>query len=126
MTEQELRVGIFSANWGVQAHLPAWRVVPETEVIAICTAHRETAEAAAAAHAIPRPFWDYRELARAPDLAVDVDTAPIAVYPMALLFREMARAIRTGGEAAPSFGQAYHVHRAIEAVYRSMETRSWV
>ena len=43
-----LRVGIISAAWGAQAHLPAWRAVPGVEVVGICTAHQETAEAAAA------------------------------------------------------------------------------
>ena len=52
-----LRVGIISAAWGTQAHLPAWRAVPGVEVVAVCTAHRETAAAAAAEHGIDMPFW---------------------------------------------------------------------
>jgi hypothetical protein len=52
-----LKVGIISANWGVQAHLPAWRALSDdVEVAAICTAHQDTAEAAATApRALPRP-----------------------------------------------------------------------
>jgi predicted dehydrogenase len=72
-----LRVGIISAAWGVQAHLPAWRAVPGVEVVGICTAHRETAEAAAAENAIALPFWDAQEMALHPDIdLVDAGTRP--------------------------------------------------
>jgi predicted dehydrogenase len=72
-----LRVGIISAAWGTQAHLPAWRVVPGVEVVAVCTAHRETAEAAAAEHGIAMPFWDAGEMARHPDVdLIDAGTRP--------------------------------------------------
>ena len=72
-----IRVGIISANWGVQAHLPAWRANDGVEVVAICTAHRETAEAAAEATGIPMAFWDYHEMVAHPDIdVVDVGTRP--------------------------------------------------
>src|SRR5262249_6468007 len=72
-----LRVGIISAAWGAQAHLPAWRAVPGVEVIGICTAHRETAEQAAAAYDGAMPFWDAQEMGRHTDIdLVDVGTRP--------------------------------------------------
>ena len=72
-----LRVGIISAAWGAQAHLPAWRAVPGVDVVGICTAHRETAEAAAATHQVSMPFWDAQEMARHPEIdVVDVGTRP--------------------------------------------------
>jgi predicted dehydrogenase len=72
-----LRVGIISAAWGVQAHLPAWRAVPGVEVVGICTAHRETAEAAASENGIALPFWDAEEMARHTDIdIVDAGTRP--------------------------------------------------
>lgn len=82
---QKLRVGIISANWGIAAHLPAWRANPDVEVVGICTAHQETAEAAAAANGIPMPFWDYREMAKHADIdIVDVGTRPNLRYDMCL------------------------------------------
>ncbi len=44
-----LRVGLIGAGgrWGPQAHVPALQGVPETELYAVCTAHAETARAAA-------------------------------------------------------------------------------
>ncbi len=72
-----VRVGIISAAWGAQAHLPAWRAVPGVEVVAMCTAHRETAEAAAVTHDIAMPFWDAIEMARHPEIdVVDAGTRP--------------------------------------------------
>jgi predicted dehydrogenase len=47
------------------------------EVVGICTAHRETAEKAAAEHGVPLPFWDAQEMAAHPDLdLIDVGTRP--------------------------------------------------
>src|SRR5262245_53838904 len=44
-----LRVGLIGAGgrWGPRAHAPALQGVPETELYAMCTAHAETAQAAA-------------------------------------------------------------------------------
>src|SRR5262245_45560987 len=44
-----LRVGLIGAagRWGPRAHAPAIQGVPETELYAMCTAHAETAQAAA-------------------------------------------------------------------------------
>ena len=74
---QRLRVGIISANWGVRAHLPAWRTLPDVEVVAICTAHEDSARAAAAEHGIAKPYWDFRDMVEDPDLdLIDVGTRP--------------------------------------------------
>ena len=44
-----LRVGLIGAGgrWGPRAHVPALQGVPETKLYAMCTAHAETAQAAA-------------------------------------------------------------------------------
>jgi predicted dehydrogenase len=52
-------------------------------VAAICTAHRETAEAAAATHGIAKAYWDYREMVQDPELhIIDVGTRPSLRYDM--------------------------------------------
>jgi predicted dehydrogenase len=72
-----LRVGIISAAWGAQAHLPAWRAVPGVEVVGICTAHQDTAERAATEHGVPLPFWDVEQMVAHSDIdIVDVGTRP--------------------------------------------------
>ena len=51
MTDKKIRVGIIGANahygWARTAHLPALLALPEYELTAVCTAHRETAEESA-------------------------------------------------------------------------------
>jgi predicted dehydrogenase len=72
-----VRVGIISAAWGAQAHLPAWRAVPGVEVVGICTAHRETAEHAASEHGLALAFWDAQQMSAHPDIdVIDAGTRP--------------------------------------------------
>nr|UZH23238.1 hypothetical protein [myxobacterium MSr12020] len=74
----KLRVGIVSANWGAIAHLPAWRLLDEVEVTAICTSRQESAEAAAQQFAVARPFWDFQAMCADPDIdVIDAGTNPI-------------------------------------------------
>jgi predicted dehydrogenase len=92
-----LRVGIISAAWGAQAHLPAWRAVPGVEVVGICTAHRETAERAATEHRVPLAFWDAQEMAAHPDVdVVDVGTRPSFRRDMCLAALRNGKHVYTG------------------------------
>ncbi|MFQ5879172.1 MAG: Gfo/Idh/MocA family protein [Dehalococcoidia bacterium] len=74
MAEERIRVGLIGANvnygWGVRAHVPALRALPEYELVAVCTTRRETAEASAQAFGARVALWDYRELVRHPDVDV--------------------------------------------------------
>ena len=86
MSDQPLRVGIISANWGAYAHLPAWRSVEGVEVTAICTSRPETARAAAENFGIERPFHDFRRLMAAdPDIdLIDCGTRPSLRHAMVM------------------------------------------
>ena len=70
MPERTLRVGIIGANYTLIAHSHAWRTLPGVEITAVCTAHQDTAEAAAKEYGIAKAFWDYRKLAEDPDLDI--------------------------------------------------------
>jgi predicted dehydrogenase len=65
---EKIRVAIVGGQWGITANLAALRSLPDYEVVAICTAHRETAEPLAAEHGIPMAFWDWREVVKHPDI----------------------------------------------------------
>ena len=109
----KLRVGIISANWGVSAHLPAWRANDGVEVVGICTAHQETAEKAAAANDIPRAFWDYRQMVTDPDIdIVDVGTRPNLRYEMCLAALEAGKHVYDGIPFCDSLEHAREVHAA--------------
>lgn len=74
---EKIRVGIVGANWGLLGHLPIWRSFPDVEVVAICTRHRESAEAAALRFEIPKAYWDHRHLLEDSDIdIIDVGTMP--------------------------------------------------
>jgi predicted dehydrogenase len=79
-----MRVGVVGANWGLN-HVAAWRSVPGVEVAAICTAHRESAEAVARDQAIPTAYWDIDALLGDDSLdAIDVTLRPSIRTPIAL------------------------------------------
>ncbi len=68
-----LRVGIVGASadgqgWAPISHFPALRKLPEYEIAAICTAHADTAAAAAKTYGVTRAFHDYRLMVREPDI----------------------------------------------------------
>lgn len=108
-----LRVGIISANWGVAAHLPAWRANPDVEVVAICTAHQDTAEAAAKANGIPMAFWDYREMVKHPDIdIIDVGTRPNLRYQMCLAALAAGKHVYNGIPFADSMAHALEIEAA--------------
>ena len=50
------------------AHVPALLALPEYELNAVCTAHKETAEESAKQHGAGLAFHDYREMVNHPDI----------------------------------------------------------
>lgn len=70
---RKTRVGIVGADakgqgWAPLAHFPALRALPELEIVALCTAHEDTARAAAQRYGVARSYHDYRELVASPDV----------------------------------------------------------
>jgi predicted dehydrogenase len=71
--KHRIRVGIVGADatgqgWAPLSHLPALNVLPDYEIAAICTAHADTAAAAAARYGVKRAFHDYNAMVREPDI----------------------------------------------------------
>lgn len=85
MSIQPIRVGVIGANWSLKVHGTAWRMLPGVEVAAVCTAHRETAEAAAQLFGIPKAYWSVAEMAADPGIdIVDVGSRPSFRYEMVM------------------------------------------
>jgi predicted dehydrogenase len=59
-----IRVGLIGAGgrWGPRAHAPALKGVPEAELYAVCTAHADTAHAAADKLGVMRAYSNDKEL----------------------------------------------------------------
>ena len=72
MAGEQIRVGIIGANanygWSMRAHLPALLALPEYELTAVCTAHRETAEESAKYYGARLAFHNYQEMVGHPDI----------------------------------------------------------
>lgn len=68
-----VRVGLIGAagRWGPRAHVPALKGLPEAELYAVCTAHADTAQAAAYKLGVARAYGS--------DKALDADTQVEAV-----------------------------------------------
>jgi predicted dehydrogenase len=80
MAQQRIRIGVVGANggtdrWGARAHLPAIAALEEAELVAVCTAHEETAKQAQHRTGARLAFWDYKEMLRSPE----VDLVTVAV-----------------------------------------------
>ena len=76
-SSSRLRVGLIGANgrWGPWAHVPALKGLPETELYAVCTAHADTAQAAADKLGVKRAYSDDKAM----DADLQVEAALIAV-----------------------------------------------
>jgi predicted dehydrogenase len=74
---EPLRVGFIGANgrWGPRAHAPALQGLPETEIYAVCTAHADTAQAAADKYGVKRAYSDDKTM----DADPQVEAALVAV-----------------------------------------------
>ncbi|HEY5367124.1 MAG TPA: Gfo/Idh/MocA family oxidoreductase [Casimicrobiaceae bacterium] len=70
---RRLRVGIVGASaegqgWAPLSHFPALRALPDYEIAAICTAHAETAAAAARVYGVAHAYHDIDDMLRQSDL----------------------------------------------------------
>ena len=111
MAREKIRLGIVGANvhygWGSRAHLPALAHLPDFELMAVCTAHRETAEEAAKQYGVPLPFHDHREMLRHPD----IDAVAVVVR-VPLHHRLTMDALRAGKHVLTEWPLGANLHEA--------------
>ncbi len=77
--ENKIRVGLIGVgNWGRYGHIPALKLLPEYEIIAVASRSMETASKLATQFEIPNALGDYRRLVEHPevDLVVVLPPAP--------------------------------------------------
>jgi predicted dehydrogenase len=76
-TPDPLRVGLIGAGgrWGPWAHVPALQNLPEASLYAVCTAHADTAQAAADKYGVKHAYGDVNALGKDPQ----VEAALVAV-----------------------------------------------
>ena len=76
-SSERLRVGLIGAGgrWGPWAHVPALTQLPQTELYAVCTAHADTAQAAADKYGVKHAYSDVKSMSADPQ----VEAALVAV-----------------------------------------------
>ena len=96
MAKDKIRLGIIGANvhygWSMRAHLPALSYLPEFELTAVCTAHRETAEESANHYGARLAFHDFNEMVSHPDIdLVSVSVKAPLHYPIVMAALEAGK-----------------------------------
>jgi predicted dehydrogenase len=114
-----VNVGIIGANWGMVGHLPALRALPNVNVTAVCTSRRETALAAAERYAVPKPYGDYQDMVRDPDLdLIVVGSKPSNRFPMVMAALEAGKNVFNANPFAVNLEQAWRMVEAQQRVGR--------
>lgn len=82
-----VKVAIIGAgNVATEAHLPAWRRIPQAQVVAVCDVDKKRAEATAKRWKIPRQYSDFDTLLeREIGCVVDICTPPDSHMEMSVL-----------------------------------------
>ncbi len=96
MADNKLRLGVIGASakygWGMRAHLPAIKALPQYELAAVCTTNKETAEASASHYGASKAYWDYHQL------VADKDIDVVDVCVRAPNHYEIVKAVLTAGK----------------------------
>ena len=81
---EPLRVGLIGANgrWGPWAHVPALQNLPQTELYAVCTAHADTAQAAAEKLGVDRAYGDDKAMNADPRVEAALVAVRVPVHYM--------------------------------------------
>jgi predicted dehydrogenase len=75
--ENKIRVGLVGVgSWGRYGHIPALKLLPEYEIVAVSSRRMETASKLAADFEIPNVFSDYKQLVEHPDIDLVVVLPP--------------------------------------------------
>ncbi len=89
-----IRVGIIGASadpwaWASTAHVPALKALPDYELVAVASRNQANADAASAAHGIPRAYGNYAEMVNQPDIDM-VCVSTSSIYHHALVMQAIA------------------------------------
>jgi len=96
MAENRIALGVVGASakygWAMRAHLPAFLALPEYELVAVCTAHQETAEESAQHYGSRKAYSDYHDLVSDPEIeVVDVCIRAPSHYAVAMAALEAGK-----------------------------------
>lgn len=80
MARERIRVGIVGVGWGALVHAPAFRAVPEFELVALCSRQEERVRAAGQRLGIGDLATDWRSFVQRDDLDLISVTTPVGLH----------------------------------------------
>jgi predicted dehydrogenase len=114
-----MKVGLIGTGFGTKVHMPAMRADKHIEVVAICSAQRARAEAAAKKWEVEYATDDYRELIARDDVElVDICTTPASHAEMTIAALEAGKDVLCEKPLAMSRAEARAMTAAADAARR--------
>jgi predicted dehydrogenase len=111
MARSKVGVAVIGTGWGATVMIPALRLSPDVEVVAVCAGHLDRAEAAAERFGIPSAYGDVRTLAGADGVdLVCVCTPPPTHHDLAITLLEAGHHIFVTKPLASSVDEAAHLN----------------
>jgi len=128
-----LRVGLVGASYAAGTHLPVYAALAEAgvvEVVAVATAHQDSADAVAREFGVPRAYAGYEALCADPDVElVDVATRPSWHRAMAGSALAAGKHVLCEAPLAPSVAEGVALTESAAAAGRvglvDMQSRFW-
>lgn len=124
-----LRVGVVGASYALGSHLPVYAALPDVELVAVATAHEDTARAVAQRFGA-RPYVGFAALCADPDVdLVDVATRPGRHREMVEAALAANKDVLCEAPLAPSVSDGAAMAKAAAAAGRAawvdMQSRFW-
>lgn len=114
---EPVRVGVIGTGFAANLHLTALRVLPETQLVSVCSRRPERALAAALDHGVPNHTTDYRELIADPEVeAVIIATPPHLHHAMVIATLEAGKHVLCEKPLARNLAEARDMVRIVERV----------
>ncbi len=115
MQRGKIRIGIIGTGHGARVHLPAFHVLPDAEVIALCGRDVAKAETLAAPYGVPYVFDDWRDLVGSSDVdAVSIAAPPELHHAMAIAALSAGKPVLCESPMARTATEAREMQRMAE------------
>ena len=113
-----LRVAVIGAGWAAELHLQAYAASPDTDVTAICSRTRATADDVAARFGVPHVYTSFDELLEHEELdVVSIATPPDAHRDFTIGAAEAGIHVLCDKPVALTAAEAEELLNAVEAFY---------
>ena len=111
----KIGIGVIGTGFAKSVQIPAFKLCPDAEIVAVCSSRAEKAEATAREFGIPHAFSDYSDLLRLPNLdLVSIATPPHLHHAMSIAAAEAGKHILCEKPMAMNIGEATEMYQRAE------------